>query len=70
MLGGRAESSCGRGGRGGGVGVACGCVEGGRCACPRAITGGSFAKMSRIMARKSSRLDLSQKSAQPTRYGW
>ena len=35
-----------------------------------ATTGGSFAKMSLKIARKSRMVDLSQKVAQPTRYGW
>lgn len=87
--GGRADSSCGRGGTGGGVGEACSGTGGGRWPAPLAMTGGSFAKMSRRMARKSRIFDFyvfqsaqrrqlvsdtsqptSQKSAQPTRYGW
>lgn len=37
--------------------------------CWREITGGSFAKTSLKTERKSFRLDLSQKSTQPAKYG-
>lgn len=52
------EISCGRGGTGGGVGVAAAGCCGVDLGCCRAITGGSFANMSHNIARKSNSDDF------------